>query len=168
MAPVLAAMPNQYNKNTRPINDPYIIYGVHMYLPHEYTHQGIHGRQLGIKYPGTVSFSFWDKKQLEKSMMPAIEFQKKYNVLIWVGEFSAARWADGANQYLSDLIDIFDKHGWGWAYFQYKSWHGWDPGYDSVYSTNEDARQHYVGRDTERWKLLRKAFAKNKQMSRVK
>lgn len=157
----IGGMPNMY-AGLRPLDDPYIIYEAHMYVPHPYTHQGIYGHPLGGAYPGSINFRHWDRKALEEFMSPLIEFQKKYDVPIFVGEFSAVRWAPGAEHYLKDLIDIFDSHGWSWVYFQYKSWHGWDPDFDSLYSTNDDARKHYRGRDTARWKLLRDAYAKNK------
>jgi endoglucanase len=150
-------------KDFKPVDDPYIIYDAHIYTPYQYTHQGIFGNPHGISYPGTVSFSFWDKQHLEAAMSPLIEFQKKYDVPVFIGEFSAVRWAPGADDYLKDLITIFDKKGWGWVYFQYKSWHGWDPDFDALYSTNDDAQKHYVGKDTARWKLLKDAYAKNKE-----
>lgn len=158
----IGGMPNKY-AGLRPLDDPYIIYEAHMYVPHPYTHQGINAEYpFGVEYPGRVNLRMWDKKALEEFMSPLIEFQNKYNVPVFIGEFSAVRWALGAETYLRDLLDIFDSHGWGWVYFQYKSWHGWDPDFDSLYSTNDDARKHYVGRDSARWKLLREAYAKNK------
>ncbi len=162
VTPVLGGMPNQYSPATKPLPEPRIIYGVHMYLPHDYTHQGIQGRPLRVKYPGIVSFRYYDKNELEKLMMPAIEFQRKYKVLVWVGEFSAVRWAEGSNEYLRDLIDIFDKYGLGWAYFQYKSYHGWDPDNNTVYCRDAElpSAHPYEGRTSLRWQLLRKVYAK--------
>lgn len=163
VTPGPGALPRGYS-DFKPLDDPYIIYDAHIYTPHQYSHQGIFGMPKGIAYPGTVSLRYWDKKNLEDAMSPLIAFQKKYNVPVFIGEFSAVRWAPGANDYLKDLIDIFDSHGWGWVYFQYKSYHGWDPDYDTGYATDapDDWKKHYVGRGTPRWKLLRDAFAKNK------
>ncbi len=164
VTPVLGGMPDQYNENVKPLDDARIIYGLHMYLPHDYTHQGIQGRPLGLKYPGLVSFQYYDKNKLEQLMMPAILFQRKYKVPLWVGEFSSARWAEGSNEYLRDLIDIFDKHGLGWAYFQYKSYHGWDPDNNMIYCTDDQigSSRIYQGRGSSRWQLLKRAFDKNR------
>jgi len=75
-----------------------------------------------------VSLRYWDKKKLEEAMSPAYCVPNKYKVPVFIGEFSAARWAPGANDYLKDLMDIFDSHRLGWTYFQYKSYHDGDPG----------------------------------------
>jgi len=107
------------------IKDDYqpVIYSVHMYQPVEYTHQGVNGVKI---HPWPSEFTDrdvlgrWDKKALEKELAPAIEFQKKHNVRIYVGEFSAPRWAPGAAQYLQDCIDIFEKYGWDWNYHSFE------------------------------------------------
>jgi hypothetical protein len=151
-------------KNFLPLSDRYIIYGAHMYLPHAYTHQGIHNRPLKVEYPGRTLFKAWDKQALEESMAPLIEFQNRHNVIVWIGEFSAVRWAAGADTYLKDLIDIFDSHNWGWSYWCYNDYHGWDPDYSTVYSSDDPAdwSRQIIGRNTSRWKLLQDAFSKNK------
>ena len=58
---------------------------------------------------------------------PVVEFQRKYGVHIYIGEFSAIRWApeDSAYRYLKDLIDIFEAHGWDWSYHAFREWDGW-------------------------------------------
>jgi hypothetical protein len=59
-------------------------------------------------------------------MDAAIAFAKKYRVHLYVGEFSTIRWAPGAEDYLRDAIEIFEKHGWDWSYHAYREWHGWN------------------------------------------
>jgi len=41
---------------------------------------------------------------------------------MYIGEFSAIRWApDGsAYRYLKDLIDVFEAHGWDWSYHAFR------------------------------------------------
>jgi hypothetical protein len=46
-----------------------------------------------------------------------------------VGEFSAIRWAPGADRYLSDLIGIIEAHGWDWTYHAFREWDGWSVEY---------------------------------------
>ncbi|MDR1280521.1 MAG: glycoside hydrolase family 5 protein [Opitutaceae bacterium] len=111
----------------QPINVPNIIYSFHIYSPHAYTHQGV-GKDTppGLPWPGTFDGKHWDKAALEKEVEPVVVFQKKYNVPVYVGEFGATRWAPGNEQYLDDLISIFEKHGWDWTYHAFREYHGWD------------------------------------------
>lgn len=152
-------------KDFLPLSDPYIIYGAHMYIPHAYTHQGIHNIPLGTDYPGRILLKAWNKQALAESMAPLIDFQNKYKVLVWIGEFSAARWAPGADAYLKDVIDIFDGHNWGWSYWCYNGYHGWNPDYSAIYSTDDptDWIKQKIGKTTSRWQLLRDAYSRNKR-----
>ncbi len=110
----------------RPIDIPNVIYTVHLYLPHGYTHQGVNGAKMIGSYPGvSCDGRKWDKALLRQSLEPVVRFQKQYNVPIFVGEFGVARWAPGAEQYLTDCIDLFEEYGWDWAYHAYREWPGW-------------------------------------------
>ena len=89
----------------QPIEVPNVVYSVHMYMPHTFTHQGVFdGWEKKWLYPGEIDGERWDKAQLERALKPVIDFQKRYRVQIYVGEFSAIRWApDGsACRYLRD------------------------------------------------------------------
>ncbi|NTU80980.1 MAG: leucyl aminopeptidase, partial [Chloroflexales bacterium] len=50
-------------------------------------------------YPGEIAGKTWDQARLESALQPAIDFQKKYNVQIYIGEFSAIRWAPDNSAY---------------------------------------------------------------------
>jgi hypothetical protein len=93
-------------------------------------------------------------------MQPAIEFQKKYNVHLYVGEFSAIRWAPNhsAHRYLKDCIDIFEAHGWDWSYHAFREFHGWSVEHGDDRQDTQPARE-----PTDRELLLRAAFAKNQK-----
>ena len=106
-----------------------VVYSFHMYNPHEFTHQGVFGPSAPITYPGRIAGAMWDKAALEKSIGPAIEFARRYRVHMYVGEFSAIRWAPGAEKYLDDLISIFESHGWDWSYHAFREWDGWSVEY---------------------------------------
>ena len=148
-----------------------IIYSIHMYQPHDYTHQGIadiRNTDLAKAYlerqrpwPGTYGESpagFWDKAALENALAPAIEFQKRHGVRIFVGEFSAVRWAPNANGYLNDLVEIFEAHGWDWCYHSYKEYHGW--------SLEHDDNFHYDGTATPATQPTTRAIVIQKFMDR--
>ena len=85
------------------------------------------GPSKAYRYPGEIDGKRWDKAQLEAALKPVVEFQRKYGVHIYIGEFSAIRWApDGsACRYLKDLIDIFEAHDWDWSYHAFREWDGW-------------------------------------------
>jgi hypothetical protein len=62
----------------------------------------------------------WDKPQLRKALQPVRDFQLAHHVGIYVGEFSALRWAPGACNWLRDCIDLFEEYGWDWTYHAYR------------------------------------------------
>ena len=73
----------------------------------------------------------WNKKSLEKYMMSVYEFQKKYQIThnkILVGEFGCFRKQKGIEKYFEDLIQIFDKYKWHFAFYAFRedSWDGMD------------------------------------------
>ena len=110
-----------------PLDVANVIYSFHMYIPHRFTHQGVHGTPTGTRYPGPLGGVDWDKEELRRAMLPAIEFQRDFNVHVYVGEFSAIRWApdNSAYRYLRDVIDLFEEYGWDWSYHAYREWEGW-------------------------------------------
>jgi hypothetical protein len=104
-----------------------IIYSVHMYMPHKFTHQGVHDNQSGITYPGVIDGRPWDKAEIRRALEPARRFERDYRVPIYIGEFSAIRWAPGtsAADWLRDVIEVMEEYRWDWAYHAYREWNGW-------------------------------------------
>lgn len=147
-------------RHFRPISVPNVVYSVHMYLPHEFTHQGVFRPSPPILYPGEIGGKLWDKAALREALQPAVEFQKDYNVHIYIGEFSAIRWAPegSAYRYLKDLIDVMEELGWDWSYHAFREWSGW-----SVEHSEDRADDKPASRPTRRQELLMSWFAKNKK-----
>jgi hypothetical protein len=143
-----------------PIRDPKTVYSVHMYYPHTFTHQGVGDRPVGFVYPGEISGKHWDKAELKHALQPVIDFQKKYNVHIYVGEFSAIRWAPdhSAYRYMRDCIDVFEEQGWDWTYHAFREWNGWSVEYTADRKGGKQAET-----PTDREKLVRGWFAKNRK-----
>jgi len=142
------------------LEHPRIIYAAHAYQPHSFTHQGIKNRPMDIYYPGKIHFKNFDKEYLRSIFQPLRDFQQQYNVPVWIGEFSAVRWAKGAENYIKDAVSIFEEYGWSWSYFQYKGYHGWNPDYNAKFS-NDDRKfwsKEYVGLSSLRWNTLREIF----------
>jgi len=136
------------------------IYSFHMYQPHSFTHQGVHAPSPPIRYPGVIGGGSWDKERLREAMLPAIEFQLEYNVHMYVGEFSAIRWApdNSAYRYLRDLIELFEEMGWDWSYHAFREWDGW-----SVEHSDERRDRGRSAKPTDREKLLRRWFNQNSE-----
>ena len=136
-----------------------IIYGAHVYMPHHYTHQGIRQYE-GQKYtyPGKIKGKIWDKSKLISSMSDLRKFQLRHNVPVWIGEFSAIRWAPGAEIYINDLVSVFDEYGWSWTYFSLNGWHGWNPDFSSRYPSEKKWKEDYLGFKSPRWKTLKQLF----------
>jgi hypothetical protein len=141
-----------------PLSVSNVVYSVHMYLPHAFTHQGVHGPGPSYRYPGMIDGKLWDKAQLEAALQPVIEFQRRYGVHIYIGEFSAIRWAPegSAARYLSDVIDLFEAHGWDWTYHAFREWHGW-----SVEHGTDRSDILPAGTPTDRQRLLQGWFSRN-------
>ena len=133
-----------------------IIYQAHMYTPGEYTHQGIGGRKKGLKYPDDKKK--WNKERLRKAMQPVRDFELKYGAKIYFGEFSAARWAEGAEIYIQDIIDLFEEYGWDWSYHAFRESHCWDV---EIPPEGNPGAQNRVEM-TARKQVLVNAFKKNK------
>ena len=98
--------------------------------------------------------------QLEAALQPVIDFQRAHNVHIYIGEFSAIRWApgDSACRYLRDVIEIFEEHGWDWSYHAFREWNGW-----SVEHGPDRNDAHPTAQPTDRQLLLREWFGKNQK-----
>ncbi len=163
-------LPIKYDKVV-PFNDLKIIYNAHMYAPHRYTHQGMRKNKNLYSYPGMIGLKYWDKKELQKSLIPLINFQKKYKKPIAISEFSVALWAEGNNKYLTDLIEIFNEHQWSWMYFNVGSiYKGWDARYDAILDKKKRKRKKkiftYRGNKSKRFQAI-KPFLQSNENSKI-
>jgi len=80
---------------------------------------------MGVTYPGKIGGHEWNKEQIRRALAPAMRYQNDYHVPIYIGEFSAIRWAPGAAAYLRDLIEVMEENQWDWAYHAFREWDGW-------------------------------------------
>lgn len=112
-----------------PQKDENILYSFHMYEPYEYTnHKKNNGK---FKYPGQMNGKQWGKQELKDYMSSVATFQKKNHVArhkILVGEFGGHRTSPGLEKYFEDLISIFNKERWHFAFYAFREdvWDGMD------------------------------------------
>lgn len=126
-----------------PFDDRQVVYSVHVYAPHDITHQGVGPSwQRVIPYPAGPQWQLqdavleagaWDRSRLEAALRDTVAFQARHKRPIFVGEFSCVRWAPNgsARRYVADCLAIFKKYGWSWCYHDFRGWPGWDPEIDS-------------------------------------
>jgi len=114
----------------KPIRDDKILYSFHMAEPYAYTTRRINNGRF--TYPGTITIGdgedrierFWDAKALDKFLQPVRDWQKQNDIpsnRIFVGEFGCGRAIPGAATYLDDLIKVFNRDDWHWAFYQFRS-----------------------------------------------
>ncbi len=136
-----------------PLDMDNVIYQVHMYQPGEFTHQGVHakGDYPHHAYPNPKKG--WNKTWLKGRLEPVRKFAAKHNAKIYVGEFSAITWADGADRYIADCIDIFNEYGWDWTYHAFREAKVWDVEYEG-----KDRKSFKPSADNPRRRALLKGF----------
>ena len=86
------------------------------------------------------------------------DWQLDHGAQIYVGEFSAIRWApdNSACRYLRDCISLFEEFGWDWSYHAFREWNGWSVEHGPEKEDTKPAKT-----PTDREKLLREWYAKN-------
>ena len=132
-----------------------LVYTTHVYLPHVFTHQEVANIPASFVYPGEIQGVYWDKEQLRKALEPVYRFQKVHHVHIYIGEFSALRWApdNSAYRYIKDCIELFEESDWDWAYHSFRGSDKWNVELEGTSSAIQPA-----GTPTDRLLLLMKYF----------
>ena len=100
------------------------------------------------------------REALRRNLEPVRKFQLLTGARIYVGEFSAVRWAPGAERYLKDCIDLFEEYGWDWAYHAFREWDGWS------FEHSDDPAVSTPVPMTGRKKVLLEGFRNNRQPAR--
>jgi hypothetical protein len=147
-------MPTNYSKFL-PFNiiDNKLMYNFHMYLPFNYTHQGLNGKPKGIDYP-LVNFNV---DTILKRFKVVSEWSNKYNYPIFLGEFNTARWSKNSDTYVQDVINAAKLYKFEWSYFAFKpNYRFWNPYYEIANPTADPTKYYlkYVGSDTQHWLMI--------------
>lgn len=158
-------------RNLEPLPDYKVIYSTHFYTPFEYTHQGVHNvadtdletamEKIGLNYPGIINGKMWDKSALNASLKTIDDFLGQYPVPYYIGEFSTIRWAPGAEQYLTDVIGLFEQRGWSWSYHAFREYHGWSLEHDEQFWKCDMPHPKRMEETNQRAKAVKSFLKKN-------
>ncbi len=148
-------------KTLSPLRMDNIIYQSHCYAPMGFTHQHLRdGERVKVDpYPNPEKG--WDKELIKKELAPVLEFSRKHNAKIYIGEFSAIAWAPGAENYIRDCIEIFDEYGWDWCYHAFREYKGWSVEHEFKGRVNNHDRLE-ESEDNPRKRALLDGFRRNK------
>ena len=84
-----------------------VIYTVHVYEPHGFTHQGVGKAWEKLPWPFVdAGGRKYDRAWLAEKLKPVRLFAESHRAKIYVGEFSAIGWAEGAERYVADCIAL--------------------------------------------------------------
>jgi hypothetical protein len=110
-----------------PVADDTILYSFHFYKPWNYTTKQVNNGRSA--YPDQMPTGWsgvaekWTPAHPQQMMRPVLDWSKRYNILtnrILVGEFGCNREVAGAQSYLADLVQIFNKQQWYWTFYAYR------------------------------------------------
>jgi aryl-phospho-beta-D-glucosidase BglC (GH1 family) len=112
-----------------PLDVANLVYSVHWYEPYGFTNQGLQ-TQVAVSYPSAAGSALGvvDESTLSSKLAPVRQFATNSGAPVYVGEFSAVRWAPGTSSYnyVRDSIALFEVAGWSWNYHEWRGYPGWD------------------------------------------
>nr|WP_312934656.1 cellulase family glycosylhydrolase [Pseudomonas sp.] len=119
----------------QPLQDPRVLYSVHMYEPYSATSAPNLLRAKPYAYPGTVPFAGapqpWDAARVARYLKQPLDWIAATGVprnRLVVGEFGCMRRLPGCAQYLEDVLSVLDRKQLHWAFYSFRedSWDGMD------------------------------------------
>jgi hypothetical protein len=130
-----------------PLLDSNIVYSPHGYTPLTITHQGVDNEpkaNVRNKYPtikATTNQSRFSKQDLSKQHDDVRTMAHRFNVPIFIGEFSCVNWAPlndlgdwTSTKWCDDNISLIEEEGWSWTYHTWRGdWPGWEAEIPSSY-----------------------------------
>jgi endoglucanase len=96
-----------------PEEDRNIIVEIHFYNPHNFTHQGVDGRETGIVWPATPE----ETQALIDEFKFAADWGKQHNRPLFLGEFGVNKAADqvSAARWLRSAREQMEKYEMSWS-----------------------------------------------------
>jgi len=117
------------------LQDPRVLYSVHMYEPYSATSAPNMARKQPIPYPGPAPFGGkrepWNGERVAGYLQKPLDWADAMGIpraRLVVGEFGCMRRLAGCKQYLEDVLMVLDKHRLHWAFYSFRedNWDGMD------------------------------------------
>lgn len=107
------------------IDDPHVLYAMHMYEPYGYTTwRHNEGR---LTYPGMLNYAdrseMWDAARVARHQQPIYDWADRQGVprnRIILGEFGCDRRVPGCAAYLTDVMAAAEAGGAHWAFYSFR------------------------------------------------
>lgn len=115
-----------------PPEDKNTAFSIHFYEPGFYATDG-----KGT-YPSIIKSKAFDKAALRKELVERIEYARKLNRPVWVGEFGAPSKCGNYLLYVEDVINIFEEQNLSWSYYCYKNKKGISNTWELYYTSPEN------------------------------
>ena len=107
------------------IDDPHVLYAMHMYEPYRYTTGRLNGGRLS--YPGVLPYAGreerWDADRVARHLQPMFDWADRQGVArnrIILGEFGGDRQVQGCAAYLTDVMAAAEAGGAHWAFYSFR------------------------------------------------
>ncbi len=129
-----------------------VAYSIHFYEPVQFVFWQDHT----AAYPGIVAGKVWDKNAIEEYLRPYSEL----GLPVYVGEFGVSSLAPSF-KWVKDALAVFEKLGFHWTYWTYKSVAGMEfP--DGVYQNQDEHGQFGRGATQSGFKLISTKLKQNR------
>jgi len=118
-----------------PVDDHAVLYAFHFYEPWIFVTYRVNKSRFSYpdSMPGDTPETTirWTVADIHQRLKPVIEWTHRYNIpssQIIVEELGCDRRVSGAKEYLEDIVSIFNKARWHWAFYSFRAsdWDGLD------------------------------------------
>ena len=141
----------------RRLKFPNLVVSIHYYYPLRFHHQGIYGNKLGVEYPKRS----FNRAALVRNLQTITQYQRKTKgrIPIYVGEFTANRWApkNSAFNFLRDIINLMEQRRWSWTYHAFREADPWNLELEGLAEQGRKTKH-----PTKRELLVKKFLARNR------
>jgi hypothetical protein len=115
-----------------PVDDPAILYSFHFYEPWSYTarkaNRGRYAYPDRMPESGDGPPAKWERSAIARRLEPVAEWAGRHAITpsrVVAAELGCDRDAEGAREYLEDVVTSLNGRGWHWAFYSFRE-DAWD------------------------------------------